>query len=68
MRHWLTAVLCFVSLPLWAEGEAAAGAEKAARCMACHGAEGKSAIPPLSSSGRAAGALSGACVARLSER
>ncbi|AIX50328.1 c-type cytochrome [Pantoea eucrina] len=45
MRHWLTAVLCFVSLPLWAEGDAAAGAEKAARCMACHGAEGKSAIP-----------------------
>ncbi|MDZ7279411.1 cytochrome c [Pantoea eucrina] len=33
------------SLPVLADGAASAGAEKAARCVACHGAEGKSAVP-----------------------
>lgn len=37
-------LLC-CSLPALAEGNSSAGQEKSARCMACHGAEGKAAVP-----------------------
>ncbi|WP_061796703.1 c-type cytochrome [Serratia ficaria] len=33
------------SLPAMAAGDAAAGKEKSAGCMACHGAEGKVKVP-----------------------
>jgi len=38
-------VLVFVSLPGFAEGDAAAGQAKSAICAACHGADGNSAVP-----------------------
>lgn len=33
------------SLPAMAAGDAAAGRDKSASCMACHGAEGKVSVP-----------------------
>lgn len=33
------------SLPAMAAGDAAAGKDKSASCMACHGAEGKVSVP-----------------------
>jgi cytochrome c553 len=38
-------LLLLVSLPAWAEGDAAAGQAKAATCAACHGADGNSMVP-----------------------
>jgi len=38
-------LLLLVSLPVWAEGDAAAGQAKAATCAACHGADGNSMVP-----------------------
>jgi cytochrome c553 len=45
MKHWIAAALCVVALPALADGDIKAGAQKAASCLACHGAEGKSAVP-----------------------
>jgi len=38
-------LLLLVSLPAWAEGDAAAGQAKAATCAACHGTDGNSMVP-----------------------
>ncbi|RPH25046.1 cytochrome c [Buttiauxella warmboldiae] len=40
----LAGVLMF-SLPVLAKGDAAAGEQKAAMCVACHGAAGKVSVP-----------------------
>jgi cytochrome c553 len=46
MMKLLTAAALFAAaLPALADGDVNAGAQKAASCMACHGAEGKSAVP-----------------------
>ena len=45
MKYWMAAVLMAAALPAFADGDANAGAQKAASCQACHGAEGKSAVP-----------------------
>ncbi|MGK3129815.1 cytochrome c [Pantoea sp. C8B4] len=45
MKHWMAAVLLAAALPAFADGDVNAGAQKAATCLACHGAEGKSAVP-----------------------
>jgi cytochrome c553 len=45
MKYLIAALLCAATLPAFAEGDVNAGAQKAASCMACHGAEGKSAVP-----------------------
>jgi cytochrome c553 len=45
MKHWIVALLVATSLPVFAGGDRNAGAQKAASCAACHGAEGKAAVP-----------------------
>ncbi|MDF7651322.1 cytochrome c [Erwiniaceae bacterium L1_54_3] len=45
MKYWMAAALLAAALPAFADGNATAGAQKAASCQACHGAEGKSAVP-----------------------
>jgi cytochrome c553 len=40
-----TVLSIFVSAPLFAKGDAAAGKAKSATCVACHGAAGISTIP-----------------------
>lgn len=45
MKQWIVAALLAAALPAFAQGDVRAGAQKAASCMACHGAEGKSAVP-----------------------
>lgn len=43
---WATvSLLAVISLPLAAQGDAAAGQAKSAICAACHGADGNSAVP-----------------------
>lgn len=39
------ALLLSCSMPALAAGNSSAGQEKSARCMACHGAEGKATAP-----------------------
>ncbi|WP_455812700.1 c-type cytochrome [Pseudomonas graminis] len=41
----VAALLLSCSMPALAAGNSSAGQEKSARCMACHGAEGKAAAP-----------------------
>jgi cytochrome c553 len=45
MKYWMAAALLAAALPAFADGDVNAGAQKAATCLACHGAEGKSAVP-----------------------
>lgn len=45
MKYWMAAALLAAALPAFADGDANAGSQKAASCQACHGAEGKSAVP-----------------------
>lgn len=45
MKYWMAATLLAAALPAFADGDVNAGAQKAATCLACHGAEGKSAVP-----------------------
>jgi cytochrome c553 len=45
MKQWLVACLVAVVLPAWAAGDAQRGAQKAGRCIACHGLEGKAVVP-----------------------
>ena len=45
MKNWIVALLMTTALPALAEGDVNAGAQKAASCVACHGAEGKAAVP-----------------------
>lgn len=45
MKLLTAAALFAAALPALADGDVNAGAQKAASCMACHGAEGKSAVP-----------------------
>ena len=39
------AALACLAMPVWAAGDAAAGKEKSATCVACHGADGNSPAP-----------------------
>ena len=39
MKQWIVAALLVAALPAFAQGDVKAGAQKAASCMACHGAE-----------------------------
>ena len=41
----MAVMLGLFSLPAMAAGDAAAGKDKSASCMACHGAEGKVSMP-----------------------
>jgi cytochrome c553 len=41
----IASLLAVISLPLAAQGDAAAGQAKSAICAACHGADGNSAVP-----------------------
>jgi cytochrome c553 len=41
----MVVMLGLCSLPAMAAGDAAAGKDKSASCMACHGAEGKVSVP-----------------------
>ncbi|WP_271460763.1 c-type cytochrome [Pantoea leporis] len=45
MKLLTAAALFAAALPALADGDVNVGAQKAASCMACHGAEGKSAVP-----------------------
>ncbi|RPE04274.1 cytochrome c [Candidatus Pantoea deserta] len=45
MKKLLAILLLAASLPTLADGNVTAGAQKSAACAACHGAEGKSAVP-----------------------
>lgn len=45
MKRLLAALLMAAALPALAEGDINAGAQKSAACTACHGAEGRSAVP-----------------------
>ena len=45
MKRVLAALLLAASLPALADGDVNAGAQKAAACAACHGAQGKSSMP-----------------------
>lgn len=45
MKLLTAAALFAAALPALADGDVNAGAQKAASCVACHGAEGKSAVP-----------------------
>lgn len=45
MKYWMAAIWLAAALPAFADGDVNAGAQKAATCLACHGAEGKSAVP-----------------------
>ncbi|MCA1179831.1 MULTISPECIES: c-type cytochrome [unclassified Pantoea] len=45
MKYWMAAMVLAAALPAFADGDVNAGAQKAATCLACHGAEGKSAVP-----------------------
>lgn len=45
MGKWLGVMLMATSLSALAEGDIKAGAEKAAACTACHGAQGKASAP-----------------------
>ncbi|GAK27884.1 MULTISPECIES: c-type cytochrome [Serratia] len=48
MMKFVSAIAVMVglsSLPAMAAGDAAAGKDKSASCMACHGAEGKVSVP-----------------------
>ncbi|MDI9220321.1 cytochrome c [Pantoea sp. EA-12] len=45
MKYWMATALLAAALPAFADGDVNAGAQKAATCLACHGAEGKSAVP-----------------------
>ncbi|ALV93348.1 MULTISPECIES: c-type cytochrome [Pantoea] len=45
MKYWMATALLAAALPVFADGDVNAGAQKAATCLACHGAEGKSAVP-----------------------
>jgi cytochrome c553 len=45
MKRLLAALLLAASLPALADGDVNAGAQKAAACAACHGAQGKSSMP-----------------------
>jgi cytochrome c553 len=45
MKTWIAACLVAAALPAWAAGDAQSGAQKAASCMACHGAAGKATVP-----------------------
>lgn len=45
MKNGIAALLVVMAVPAFAEGDVNAGAQKAASCMACHGAEGKTAVP-----------------------
>lgn len=44
MKKWLGIALTMMVLPAFAEGDVKTGAQKAAGCVACHGAEGKSSV------------------------
>lgn len=41
----VAALLLACSAPVLAAGNSSAGQEKSARCMACHGTEGKASVP-----------------------
>ncbi|WP_437610310.1 c-type cytochrome [Erwinia sp. V71] len=43
--YFLMLLLAVSSSGAWAAGDAAAGKEKSAACMACHGAQGKASVP-----------------------
>ncbi|QKJ85934.1 cytochrome c [Paramixta manurensis] len=45
MKRLLALPLMFLTQPTLAAGDAAAGQQKSATCVACHGAEGKSTVP-----------------------
>ncbi|QDY41065.1 c-type cytochrome [Candidatus Pantoea soli] len=45
MKVWIAAALLAVTASACADGDVDAGAQKAASCAACHGAQGKSAVP-----------------------
>ena len=45
MKRLLAALLLAAALPALADGDVNAGAQKAAACAACHGAQGKSSMP-----------------------
>lgn len=45
MKKILTLLLLAASLPALAAGDASRGQEKSARCLACHGAQGKAVAP-----------------------
>lgn len=45
MKKWLVTGLIAVVLPAWADGDVQRGVQKAASCMACHGAAGKATVP-----------------------
>lgn len=45
VKNFIAALLVVTAVPAFAEGDVNAGAQKAASCMACHGAEGKTAVP-----------------------
>lgn len=44
-RYFLALLLVVSSSGAWAAGDAAAGQQKSAACMACHGAQGKASVP-----------------------
>ncbi len=44
-RYFLALLLAVSSRGAWAAGDAAAGQQKSAACMACHGAQGKASVP-----------------------
>ncbi|MCG7389052.1 MULTISPECIES: c-type cytochrome [Pantoea] len=45
MKRLLSALLLAAALPVMADGDVNAGAQKSAACTACHGAQGKSSVP-----------------------
>ncbi|MCE0490636.1 cytochrome c [Pantoea sp. Mb-10] len=45
IKQAFTWVILSAAWPVLAASEASAGAAKAARCVACHGGDGKSAVP-----------------------
>lgn len=45
MKRVLAILLLATALPALADGDSNAGAQKAAACTACHGAQGKSSVP-----------------------
>ncbi|WP_439654632.1 c-type cytochrome [[Erwinia] mediterraneensis] len=45
MYKWIGLMLIAVSLPGLADGDVKAGEQKAAACVACHGASGKASVP-----------------------
>ncbi|WP_311790840.1 MULTISPECIES: cytochrome c [Pantoea] len=45
MKRLLSALLLAAALPVMADGDVNAGAQKSVACTACHGAQGKSSVP-----------------------